>query len=191
MANPFELKSEEEQAFAARARLRGLSFPLSRMTTRRWMIAVALAAILTTTGLAWHRRAYYRQQAAMHFQMERKSKAVALALRPRPRTARVTDVTGAVNLGLAVIERDKNDPRRLQAVGVSADPISLARYDRFPDVERRVRQAEAEFRQSSALLESLRKKAEDQAVYHRRLRQKYDQAANQPLLPIAPDPLPP
>ena len=161
----------------------------TRMTIRRWMVAVALAAILTTAGLAWHRRAYYRQQVVTHALMERKSMALVLSLRPHPHTALATDVTDAVKKDMAIIERDKADPRHLMAVGGPAAGVGIIRRFRFQEAV--LQEAEADLRRAEELLENVRKKAEAQAVYHGGLRKKYDQAAARPLLPVPPDPPPP
>jgi hypothetical protein len=163
---------------------------LPRMTMRRWMAVVALTCFMTTAGMAWHRRAYYRQQAAIHSRMELKATVLALSLEPRPPVDFETSLRNAVSRDLASIERARRNPRSLMAVG---GPVALASFPRLrpQDMTSQIRRIEAELRQVKESLESLRKNAEAQAVYHGRIRMKYEKAALHPLLPILPDSPPP
>jgi hypothetical protein len=164
-----------------------------RMTTRRWMLAVALASIFTSSALTWHRRIHYRQMAALHAQMQRKSTALARSLtRPAPLTPEAA-LAEAVKSDLAMIQRQRDNPRSLMAVegGVATIPAGFLRPGRLQDLRRQFEQLKAELGQLEESQENQRKRAEAQAVYHEALRKKYEMAADQPLSPVMPDPPPP
>ena len=155
------------------------------------MLAVALVAIFILGGLRWHRQRHYRQMAAMHSQMEQKSRALVRSLTRRHHLTPAAALTADVNRGLAAIQRDRDNPRSLMAVGVSTTPLGFPRLGGLQNLRRQLKQVEAEISQAEKLLENQRKQAEVQAVYHQGLRKKYEKAADEPLSPVLPDPPPP
>jgi hypothetical protein len=159
-----------------------------RMTTRRWLIAVAIAAvIIATTREAWQRRSARLALVAMHAAKERQAiLRLRILMRPPPPPAPLSSLATVtlppMNL-LPVLPTNERQQRAMMAEEWSGNPVWRGRFPRAPS---RVNPAEVR-----RLLDGPVNQAQSEANYHAAMRRKYEEAASRPWRSVAPDPPPP
>ena len=162
---------------------------LPRMTTRRWMVAVAVtAAILTVARIGWRWKRF--NELATSHQQAADLYSVVKAGPPPPINA--TGIGTAAEEAHRQIEEDK----RLWRFSFGGKPgyrmtRSLITADELRRDEEALKQAEAVIVEAETSRRLMALYDREMALYHREMSEKYRRAAMRPWLPVDPDPPPP